>query len=287
MTKVKVSLRFGALIVVAPLLSLCNVKEATTGNRPSEPVREAFASDRPGNHWKLVWSDEFSEDGRPDPGRWSIDRAGSPAWMCYCSDDPETVFVKDGMLNLVGMHSKNSRDTASYMTGCIGTQRKFFFKYGKVEARAKFPQKTGTWPAIWLMPEESVYGNWPKSGEIDIMEHVSEEPTIHQTVHSGHIELSGQTDNPPYHHDASYHIGEFNVYGLAWYPDRLDFFVNGKKTFSYPKLKDGPAEQWPFDQPFYVILDFALGGCDWLQAPKAEDLPATMQIDWVRVYQRE
>lgn len=285
MNNIKETLFIGIFMVV--LFTSCHTERMIVGSHTSEMEEDTAFSDSITRNWKLIWRDEFSENGRPDPAKWSLVGAGTPAWMCYCSKDPETVFVKDGKLNLVGKQTINMVDSVPYMTGCLETHRKFSFKYGKVEVRVKFPQKTGTWPAVWLMPEKSVYGNWPKSGEIDIMEHVSEETTIHQTIHSGHIELRGQKDNPPYHNDAQYHIEEFNVYGLEWYPDRLDFFVNGEKTFSYPKLKDGPSEQWPFDQPFYIIFDLAIGGCDWLEAPKDEALPATMEIDWVRVYQQK
>lgn len=232
--------------------------------------------------WALIWQDEFPEDGAPDSSKWSFTGRGSSPWNCYCADDPATAVVRNGRLYLSGIVSRQAADTAPYLTGCIETKHKFSFKYGKVEVRAKVPKAQGSWPAIWLMPEESVYGGWPRSGEIDVMEHLNHDSIFYQTVHSGYTYIEKHTQNPPHGGKAPLDRDAFNVYGMEWYPDRMDFFINGIKTFTYPKLQDGPASQWPFDQPFYLILDQALGG--WPGEIKNEDLPATMIVDWVKVY---
>lgn len=237
------------------------------------------------NDWQLIWQDQFSKDGKPDTSKWSFTGRGKSAWNCYCTDDPTTAIVKNGQLYLSGIVSIDPADTASYQTGCIETKHKFSFKYGKLEVRAKVPQAQGSWPAIWLMPENSIYGGWPKSGEIDVMEHLNHDSLFYQTVHSYYTHMLHHVNNPKHGGIAPIDPGKFNVYGMEWYPDRMDFLINGKKTFSYSRIdNDTTKTQWPFDQPFYIILDQALGG--WPGKIKNDELPATMIVDWVKVFKR-
>ncbi|MHA7109132.1 glycoside hydrolase family 16 protein [Sunxiuqinia elliptica] len=235
--------------------------------------------------WQMIWNDEFETDGAPDATKWTFSGRRSPDWACYCTDQLENAEVFNGVLLLRGTVNENPGDTARFQTGCIQTKGKFDFKYGKLEVRAKLSKGQGSWPAIWMMPAEGVYGGWPKSGEIDVMEHLNFDPYFYQTIHSSHVDELKQKDNPIYFAKASFKEGEFNVFGLEWYPDRLDFLINGKKTFTYPKVEGQDAVQWPFDQNFYIILNQALGG-NWPGPVNAEDLPVEMQVDWVRVYQR-
>lgn len=232
--------------------------------------------------WKLTWSDEFSYNGKPDNSKWSFSGRGKSDWACFCTDDTATAFVKDGFLYLSGIQSNNPSDTAEYMTGCIQTKGKFSFKYGKLEVRAKLSEGQGSWPAIWLLGEN---GNWPNNGEIDVMEHLNFDSIFYQTMHSYYIDVLKHKDDPKYFTTASFKVGDFNVYGMEWYPGRIDLLINGKKTFSYPKIPDDTTgKQWPFDQPFYLILDQALGG-NWPGPVNKKDLPQQMIVDWVRVYQ--
>lgn len=99
------------------------------------------------------------------------------------------------------------------------------------------------------------------------------------------IDKQKQKNNPVYFATTVFKEGKFNIFGLEWYPDRLDFFVNGRKTFSYPRLARADSRQWPFDQPYYIILNQALGG-NWAGAIDERDLPVQMEVDWVRVYQK-
>ncbi|PTN06292.1 glycoside hydrolase family 16 protein [Mangrovibacterium marinum] len=235
--------------------------------------------------WKLVWSDEFQGDGQPDENWWSFSGRKSADWACYCSDDLQNAELINGMLHLRGTPNTNTADTIPYRTGCISTKGKFSFRYGKVEVRARLGKGQGSWPAIWLMPEKSVYGSWPRSGEIDIVEQLNFDTIVYQTVHTEYVDVLKQKDNPKYFSTASFKPEEFNVFSLEWYPDRLDFFVNGSQTFSYPKVDGLGVAQWPFDQQFYIILDQALGG-SWAGPVNSDHLPVEMQVDWVRVYQK-
>ncbi len=242
---------------------------------------------QPISGWKLVWNDEFSRDGKPDSAKWSFAPRKSSAWDCYCTDDTATAMVKGGYLYLNGILSKDPSDTAKYQTGCIRTKDKFSFKYGKLAVRAKLPEGQGSWPAIWLMPENNVYGGWPKGGEIDVMEHLNFDTIFYQTIHSYYIDRLNHKNDPKRYGTAAFKVGEFNVFAMEWYPDRIDLFINGQKTFSYPRMADDTTgTQWPFDQPFYIILDQALGG-GWPGPVNDHDLPARMVLDWVRVYQKE
>jgi beta-glucanase (GH16 family) len=232
--------------------------------------------------WKLIWSDEFSVNGSPNNSNWSFSGRGTANWKCYCADDTATAFVKDGFLYLKGIVSNDPTDTSKYKTGCIQTKGKFSFKYGKLEVRAKLSQGQGSWPAIWLLGET---GAWPNNGEIDVMEHLNFDAIFYQTMHSNYIDILKNKNNPNYYTTAPFNVGAFNVFGMEWYPDIIDLFINGQKTFSYPKISnDTTNTQWPFDQSFYIILDQALGG-NWPGPINNNDLPAQMIVDWVRVYQ--
>ncbi|MGV3504928.1 MAG: glycoside hydrolase family 16 protein [Adhaeribacter sp.] len=235
--------------------------------------------------WQLRWEDDFRQEGSPDPAKWTFAGRKSPDWACYCADTLATTYVKNGILYLKGIKNQDPTDTAAYKTGCIQTKNKFSFQYGRVEVRARLSEGKGSWPAIWLMPQESRYGGWPDSGEIDLMEHLNRDTVIYQTLHSHYIDKQQQKTRPVYFATPSFKAGEFNIFGLEWYPDRLDFFVNGRKTFSYPKIQGADSRQWPFDQPFYLILNQALGG-SWVGSIHDRDLPLQMEVDWVRVYQQ-
>jgi beta-glucanase (GH16 family) len=238
--------------------------------------------------WKLIWKEEFNHDGRPDESKWDFAPRKKANWACYCYNDTSTAVVSKGKLFLKGIVAgKSANDTAQYQTGCIHTKGKFSFLYGKMEVRAKLPQGKGSWPAIWLMPEEAVYGGWPHSGEIDVMEHLNYDTIFYQTLHSHYIDGLNKKQHPQYTHTAPFIAGEFNVFGMEWSRDKIEFFINGKRTFTYPKLQnDTTRVQWPFDQKFYIILNQALGG-SWAGPIGNKDLPQQMEIDYVRVYQEK
>ena len=246
---------------------------------------KSFAQE-PSEKWELIWQEEFNYEGEPDPEKWSFAPRQSSDWACYCADNDSTRYVKNGNLHLRGIINTRPGDSAKYNTGCIRTTDKFSFKYGKIEVRAKLDQGKGSWPAIWMMPQDPKYGGWPHSGEIDIMEQLNSDSIVYQTLHSNYIDVQQKKEDPLYYTTAPYKVDEFNVYGVEWYPDRLEFFVNGRKTFTYPRIINADSKQWPFDQEFFIILDQALGG-SWVGSIKDEDLPMEMLVDWVRVYQEE
>lgn len=231
--------------------------------------------------WKLVWEDDFNTDGPVSSEKWTLVTKGTPDWKKYMTPSDELAFVQGGNLIL-----KARKTATSYETSGITSANKYHFKYGKVEVRAKLCAGQGTWPAIWMMPQQSVYGGWPKSGEIDIMEHLNHETKVWQVIHSHYVDNLGIKNDPPYSSTAPFTVGSFNTYGIEWFPERIDFLVNGAVTFSYPKKANLPADQlqWPFDQSFHLILNLALGG-SWVGAINDAILPVQSEIDYVKVFE--
>lgn len=233
--------------------------------------------------WKLVWSDEFDKDGTPDVTKWTFTARGTSDWNRYCVADTTVAVVKSGKLMLKGKLTGNENE--KYKTGGVQSKGKFSFKYGKVEVCALLGKAKGSWPAIWMMPEKGIYGGWPFSGEIDIMEHLNFDAFFYQTVHSDYIDVMKQKDSPKYYSTALFKPGEWNVFALEWSPDKLDFYINNNKTFSYPRVEGKGTSQWPFDQEFYIIMNQALGG-NWVGTITDSDLPVQMTVDWVHIYQK-
>lgn len=232
--------------------------------------------------WKLVWADEFN-GSRINSRHWTKIERGKPDWKSKMSDDPSLYAVKNGKLILRGkVNTNRKKDPLPFITGGISTEGKFSFRYGKIEIRAKLDSAKGAWPALWLLPEGKKRV-WPDDGEIDIMEHLNFDDFVYQTVHTRYTYTLKRRD-PRNTATGKIKKKGYNVYGLEWYPDRLVFFVNGKETFTYPRV---PAEekngQWPFDKPFYILVDMQLGG-SWVGNVDMEQLPVEMHVDWVRVY---
>ena len=234
--------------------------------------------------WKMVFEDEFNAQTF-NTNYWGYCTRANPDWAKYLTSSTSTVNCADGFLKLRAIKNTNtSVDNVPYLTGGIQTKSKFNFKYGKVEVRAKFNNGQGSWPAIWMMPQDGSTG-WPACGEIDIMEHVNSEDRIYQTIHSDYSNTQG-LKNPNPTQTTAFDKNAFNVYGVEWHPDRLDFTMNGKLTFTYPRINTTKTGQWPFDKPFYIILNMA-GGGSWTGAISEAALPFEMQVDWVHVYERD
>jgi len=230
-----------------------------------------------------VFSDEFDYEGEPNPDHWNYETGGG-GWgnneLQTYTDSRDNSYVSNGTLKI---HAKKS-ESGAWTSARMVTSGKASWKYGRFEIRAKLPKGRGTWPAIWMMPQESVYGTWPKSGEIDIMEHVGYDPGIvHGTIHTeafnhqdgtqkgGRIEVPDAQDN-------------FHVYSIEWTPEEIKWFVDGEQYFSFSN-RNATYKEWPFDQPFFLILNIAIGG-DWggAQGIDPELKEAVMEIDYVRVY---
>ncbi len=234
--------------------------------------------------WKLVWQDDFNGTSL-DTTKWSRIPAGASDWNRHMSLDDRCFQMEGGVLRLLGINNPDTtEDKRPFVTGGIWSKGKFAFQYGRIEIRAKLGSAQGAWPAMWMLAELDKYGMYPRNGEIDIMEHLNFDTIIYQTTHSYYTLDLGQKTNPPHSGTAPVDAGVYNVYGISWYPDRIVFQLNGKDTFTYPRIQGVDPSQWPYDQPFYVLIDQQLGG-SWVGNVDQRQLPVAMEIDWVKVYQ--
>lgn len=239
---------------------------------------------RQNKQWKLVWQDNF--DGPAlDTTKWTRIPPNNAAWGKHMTSDDQCYRIDSGKIYLRGINNPDTqKDPRPFLTGGIYTKGKFAFQYGRIEIRAKLECARGAWPAMWMLAETDKYGKYPRNGEIDIMEHLNYEQLIYQTTHSYYTLDLKQTANPPHGGTAAVDPQAFNTYGISWYPDRIVFTVNGKDTFTYPRVKGVDPSQWPYDQPFYILIDQQLGG-DWVGKVDPATLPVQMIVDWVKVYQ--
>jgi beta-glucanase (GH16 family) len=241
------------------------------------------------NSWELVWSDEFEQDGAPDPARWDYD-VGGHGWgnrelQFYTKDRRENARVENGRLVIEAR--RESWETSEFTSARLVTRGRQAWKEGRFEIRARVPAGRGTWPAIWMLPVEWKLGSgkWPDVGEIDIMEHVGHDAgTVHASAHSkdyqwqigtqktGTIKLPGVTT-------------AFHVYVLEWTAEELRALVDEQLFFSYRNEGKGWSA-WPYDQEFYLILNVAVGGA-WGAAKGIDHdaFPQRLEVDYVRVYQ--
>ncbi len=232
--------------------------------------------------WILVWEDNFDAE-KLDTTNWSIIPRGKHDWNRYMSDYDGLYCFQDGCLVLRGIENSVMKDdTARFLTGGVYTKNKKTFGLGRLEIRAKLNPAKGAWPAIWMLPQDSV---WPMGGEIDIMERLSHDKLVYQTVHSNYTQNLGIKDNPAASTAVGINPNDFNVYALEKYQDSLVFYVNDIRTKNYPRIETDKEGQFPFcDQEFYLIIDMQLGG-SWVGNVNTNELPVDMYIDWVRFYE--
>lgn len=230
--------------------------------------------------WNLEWSDDFS-DTKLDANKWSKIPRGNSDWNKYMSNYDSCYDFKNGKLILRGIkNTKALTDTASYLTGGVYSKDKKAFGFGRLEIRAKLNGAKGAWPAFWMLPQN---GHWPGDGEIDIMERLSYDSFVYQTVHSNYTyTLKIKTPKPS--GTIAINPNDFNTYALERYKDSLVFYVNNHRNFAYPRIDTDKEGQFPFDQhDFYVLIDMQLGG-SWVGGVEPKDIPVEMEIDWVKFY---
>jgi beta-glucanase (GH16 family) len=245
------------------------------------------ASNKPDPNRKLIWNDEFNGRGLPDATKWNYDIGGNGYGnneaQFYTKNRLENARVEDG--NLIIEAKKENWEKNKYTSARLLTKGKFSFQYGTVEIRAKLPKGRGTWPAIWMMSENMK--QWPDDGELDIMEHVGyNHGYIHASVHTknyNHTVGTQKTDTLIVK-DAS---EKFHVYKADWTPDKIDVYVDDHKFFTYEN-KEKTYKAWPFDQPYFIILNLAVGGT-WGGKEGIDDtiFPQKYYIDYVRVYENK
>lgn len=271
--------------------------------------------------WKLVWHDEFDGD-RIDPTKWDFDIGNGffdyrvhqwiPGWgneeLQYYTADPSNASVRDSLLTIRAV--KEAMHGCGYTSARLKTRKRdgtslFSKLYGRFEIRAKVPWGKGLWPALWMLPQDDAWGGWPASGEIDLMEIVGEQPR--EVLNSIHFASPGtrarvlNTHVHPLPGDST--VGDWHVYAVEWEPGEIRFYVDEVLTctrdfwWSCSKTRDGegvPAASladlnpWPapFDQPFYLVMNVAVGG-NFPGVPNEQTrFPAELVVDYVRVFDK-
>lgn len=234
--------------------------------------------------WTLIWHDEFDGDSI-DAANWTYDLGGH-GWgngeSQYYTDRPENARLEDGLLVI---EARQERYEGSYYTSArLKSQGLQEFQYGRIEARLKVPAGRGLWPAFWMLGSNFGVVGWPDCGEIDIMEYIGREPdlilgTMHGPGYSGALGLS-------HWNRQDYDIAdEFHTYAVEWDENQITWYYDGEEYGSYARADVGERE-WVFDQPFFIILNLAVGGT--LPGPVGLDtvFPVQYLVDYVRVFQQ-
>lgn len=276
---------------------LIGADSATTQKSPTtKPALDA--------RWKLAWSDEFNQPGRPDPKTWSYEVGfiRNHESQYYTRDRQENARVEDGKLIIEGRKERfkneqfsakstqwsKSAEFAEYTSACLVTLGKRSFHYGRLEVRAKLPAGQGVWPAIWMMGDDVKQVGWPRCGELDVMELVWEKPhRIHGTIHwpnpdtqadKKSVSSGGHID------DENLPSDDFHVYAIERDEHKIDFYYDSTlyKTVSIDAI--GKGDDNPFHHPMYLLVNFAIGG-SWGGQVDEKIFPQKFEIDYVRWYE--
>lgn len=253
----------------------------------TQAAAEKAAYDAP-DGYQLVWNDEFDEAGELNSADWTheVQNAGwvNNELQNYVNHvtpkGTEVTTVNNGTLKI-----RCLKEDGKVYSGRVYAHVKTGWKYGYIEASIKLPKGKGTWPAFWMMPVN--FTGWPDSGEIDIMEEVGADPN--QVSSSLHANAHVHSNNTQVTH-AMYCAGaegEFHTYAIQWTQQNITTYVDGKVQLSYDNRGLGH-DDWPYDAPFYVIFNLAWGG-DWggYKGIDESALPVTMEVDYVRVFQKK
>ena len=234
--------------------------------------------------WKLVWEESFNQKKSFDSKIWSKIPRGNADWCRHMTDFDSCFDMRKGNLVLRGIvNYSQPNDTAKVLTGGLYTKGKKAFSNGRIEIRAKLDPARGAWPAIWMLPENE---GWPNGGEIDIMERLNYDSIAYQTVHSHYTYNLHITKNPVSGSTGKINPNDYNVYAVEMYPDSLSFYINDVHTFTYPRIQTDKEGQFPYNKPFYLLIDMQLGG-NWVGKVDKKDLPVEMWVEWVRFYQKK
>jgi beta-glucanase (GH16 family) len=236
---------------------------------------------------KRLYHETFTQDGKPNPAIWTLEvgeKWANNESQCYV-DDLDHAFVKDGVLTIRSTIHHNEH--CKYRSARLNSKGKLEFLYGKLTIRAKMPKGKGAWPALWLMGNTAQNKvRWPLCGEIDLVEFAGNRPGIITcAIHTDTYNHTKQNDKGKKIKvlDAS---TAFHDYTLDWTKDYLSFQIDGKEFYRVEKQPGDTVKEWPFDTPYYVIMNVAVGG--WYAGPITDqDLPWEMQIASITIDQIE
>jgi beta-glucanase (GH16 family) len=250
---------------------------------------------RPAPTYQLVWSDEFNgaDGSAPDPTKWAI-QTGGGGWgnheLEYYTTRLQNVQIRGGNLVITALKEDyTGADGVShnYTSARMNTKGLFSQQYGKFEARIKVPKGQGMWPAFWMLGNNFDIAGWPACGEIDIMENIGKEPSIvHGTLHAPGYTQEGYT--AAYTLPSGVFSDDFHVFAAEWEPQQVRMYVDGNLYGTFTQSGSPAPNNWPLDtQPFFLLLNLAVGG-EWPGNPDAStQFPQQMLVDWVRVYQKK
>ena len=258
---------------------------ARGGTAVSAPEDEGFS---------LIWEEEFDQPFLDDDN-WEFLEGNGQAYglegwgnneLQYYTGRPQNLWLQNGTLRITAQRENFAG--YDYTSARIRTKDRFAFRYGRVEARIKLAVGEGLWPAFWMMPENDVYGGWPLSGEIDIMEASQDATYVSGAIHYGNRWPNNRFNSQGI-------VGDFgnswHVYTVEWEPDRIRWYVDGE--FFMGQLQDSwftaaaPNDpNAPFDQEFHLLLNMAVGGNFVPNPTPSSPFPKTMEVDWVRVYEQ-
>ncbi|WP_149302675.1 glycoside hydrolase family 16 protein [Pareuzebyella sediminis] len=236
---------------------------------------------------ELVMQDEFDADGVPDNSIWTYNiGTDTNGWgnneLQYYTDRSDNVKVENGVLVITA--KEESFNGSPYTSARLLTKGLFEQAYGRFEARIQLPYGQGIWPAFWLLGADK-QEEWPQIGEIDIMEYRGQEPTkisgsVHGPGYSAAEAITKTYTLPNDRFDTGFHI-----FGIEWAPDYINFYVD---NVLYNQITPGDVTgEWVFDQPFYILLNVAVGG-SFVGSPNNETMfPQSMLVDYVRVYKND
>ena len=272
------SARTGSVIVMS------GVARKTIGVSQAAAAQSAYYAPE---GYSLVWQDEFDKGSELNPDDWTHEVKGS-GWVNHELQNyvnhktPEGKLVTEirgGKLRITAL-----KENGKVYSGRVYAKVKQGWQYGYIEASIKLPKGMGTWPALWMMPVN--FRSWPADGEIDIMEEVGYHPNyVSSSLHANaHVHSNGtQVTHEMLCQGAE---DEFHTYAILWTANNITTYVDGKLQLSYDNRGLG-RDDWPYDDPFYVIFNLAWGG-DWGGAQGVDEsaLPAVMEVDYVRVFQK-
>lgn len=231
---------------------------------------------------KLVWQEDF-KSAKLDESVWNYELGNGCPNICGWGNNEREQYTKENHTikngNLV-IEARKQGD--AYTSTRITTKGKKEFQYGRIECRAKLPQGKGIWPAFWMLGSNIDQKGWPKCGEIDILEYIGRDPhQVYTTLHT----QDGHGDNGHGKKTSIPNIEQgFHIFAVEWNWEKMDFYVDEKLVFTYnPQVKN--EDSWPYDQPFYIIVNMAVGGN--FGGPDVDDsiFPQSFSIDYIRVYQ--
>ncbi len=231
---------------------------------------------------QLVWEEQF--DGKDlDTDIWNIDLGDGCPELCGWGNSEKQLYTKENYSLKDGMLSISAKiHEGKYTSSRITTKEKKEFQYGKIEVKAKLSTGRGLWPAFWMLGSNIDKVGWPLCGEIDILEYVGREPeTIFTTLHTA--DSHGNSKNTRKDKIQGIEDG-FHIYSIDWTKDKIDFYIDNDLFYSF-QPDNKTVEVWPFDQPFYLILNLAIGGNFGGDDVDDSIFPKEFIIDYIRVYQ--